>query len=171
MSRLIFSLALIVMLNACTTYAPPIPPGYQGPLAVMKDTVVVHSARKADFFYLSEINGQQVEDSRLKTLAMNYGQGMRMTPHVIERNIPAVLATFKIVGRTEYAAPILAILNPVYQVSGLVKFDPGEFKSYVVRGQLGENYSAVWIEEETTRKLVGDKIEIHGSASLGLFEK
>ncbi|MBP9915910.1 MAG: hypothetical protein KBF24_06860, partial [Thiobacillaceae bacterium] len=72
---------------------------------------------------------------------------------------------------TEYAAPILTLTNTVYQVKGAVTFKPEDYRNYVVRGELGESYSAVWLEEELTGKTVGKKIEIHGSAKLGTFEK
>ncbi len=94
-----------------------------------------------------------------------------MTPAVIERKVPAQKATFTIVGRTEYAAPILALTNTVYQVTGKVTFIPEADGSYIVRGSLGENYSAVWIENETTGKTVGEKTEVNGPSKLGVFEK
>ncbi len=94
-----------------------------------------------------------------------------MTPALVERNVPAKPSTFKIVGRTEYAAPILALTNTVYRVAGTVTFTPEVYKHYVVRGTLGENYSAVWIEEEATNRQVGEKIELRGAARLGILEK
>jgi hypothetical protein len=52
-----------------------------------------------------------------------------------------------------------------------VTFTPERYKRYVVRGELGEDYSAVWIEEDETKTLIGEKIESRGSARLGIFEK
>ena len=113
-----------VALVGCATFAPPIPEGYTGPVAIIKDSVKPISEKKADFFYVSEIDGKRIEDSRIKTLNVNRGRGFNMTPSVIERNIPAQKATFTLVGRTEYAAPILALTNTVYQVTGKVTFSP-----------------------------------------------
>jgi hypothetical protein len=43
-----------------------------------------------------------------------------------------------------------------------VTFTPEKHRTYVVKGELGENYSAVWIEEELEgggSRMVGDRIE------------
>ena len=161
----------ITLLSGCASFAPPVPEGYSGPVAIIKDSVKPASQSKADFFYISELDGRRIEDSRIRTLTVNRGRGFNMVPEVIERNVPAQKATFTLVGRTEYAAPILALTNTVYQVTGKVTFAPETYRHYVVRGELGENYSAVWIEEEGTGKTVGEKIELHGPSKLGTFEK
>jgi hypothetical protein len=170
-TRVLAGLALAVALGGCATFAPPVPEGYKGPVAIMKDSVKPYSERKADFFYVAEIDGKRIEDSRVRTLSVNQGRGMHMSPSLIERNVPARNATFTLVGRTEYAAPILSLTNTVYQVKGTVTFKPEDYRKYVVRGELGENYSAVWLEDEVTGKTVGEKIEVHGSTKLGTFEK
>ncbi|MDR2196107.1 MAG: hypothetical protein LBE50_05845 [Gallionellaceae bacterium] len=141
------------------------------PIAVIKDSVSPENKRKADFFYVSAINGEKVEDSRLKTLAANRGHGFEMTPETIARSIPVQETTFTIVGRTEYAAPILTLTNTVYQVTGAITFTPEASHRYVVRGKLGEDYSAVWIEDEETGTLVSNKIETYGSSALGTLDK
>jgi hypothetical protein len=33
-------------------------------------------------------------------------------------------------------------------------------KVYVIKGDLGKDYSAVWIEEESTHTVVGNKVEL-----------
>jgi hypothetical protein len=162
---------LAFTLSGCATFAPSVPEGYTGPVAIIKDSVKPLSQSKADFFYVSEIDGKQIEDSRIKTLRLNQGRGFNMTPSLIERNVPAQNATFTLVGRTEYAAPILALTNTVYQVTGKVTFSPETYRSYVVRGELGESYSAVWLEDEVTGKTIGEKIEVNGSSKLGTFQK
>lgn len=162
---------LLASLSGCATFAPSIPEGYSGPVSIVKDSVKPLSESKADFFYVSEINDQRIEDSRVRTLQQNRGRGFSMSPSVIERNVPARRATFTLVGRTEYAAPILALTNTVYQVTGKITFAPETYRSYVVRGELGENYSAVWLEDEANGKVVGEKIEIKGPAKLGTLEK
>ena len=48
---------------------------------------------------------------------------------------------------------------------------PSQDVTYVVKGQLGDDYSAVWIEDEKTGSIVGSKIEIKGSAKLGILQK
>lgn len=94
-----------------------------------------------------------------------------MTPEVISRQVPITPIVVTIVGRTEYAAPILAFTNDVYEVKGDISFTPEANQIYSVYGELGENYSTVWLEDESNQRVVGNKIEIHGSAKLGIFQK
>lgn len=138
---------------------------------MVKDSAKVYSASKADFFYLSHVDGKQIEDSRSKTLRMNQGRGMQMTPYILQNPIPVKPTVLSIVGRTEYAAPILTLTNTVYQLKGEVEVNPEPNKTYVVRGELGENYSAVWLEDQETQTVIGKKIEATGSTKLGTFEK
>jgi hypothetical protein len=158
-------------LGGCATYSPSVPLDYAGPKATVKDSAKVYSSSKADFFYLSHVDGKKIEDSRSKTFRMNRGQGMQMIPYILENEIPAKPILLSIVGRTEYAAPILALTNTVYQLKGEVEFNPEQNKTYFVRGELGENYSAIWIEDSETRAVVGKKIETTHSTKLGTFEK
>lgn len=94
-----------------------------------------------------------------------------MTPAVIGRSVAAEASTFTIVGRTHYAAPILELLNKTYEISGETKFAPEPNGYYMVKGVLGDNYSAVWIEEISTGAVVGQKIEVKGSTALGILQK
>ena len=94
-----------------------------------------------------------------------------MTPETIERQVAIGPTVVTIVGRTEYAAPILALTNDVYEVKGDISFTPEENKTYSIYGELGENYSVVWLEDESNHKVIVDKIEIRGSAKLGIFQK
>lgn len=122
-------------------------------------------------FYVSQINGKPIENSRSKTLSMNRGRGLNMTPNLVERDVSVNLSTYTLVGVTEYAAPILALTNPVYEVKGEIQAALEKDKVYEVRGELGENYAAVWLGETITHKMVGNKIEMHGSSALGVFSK
>lgn len=74
-------------------------------------------------------------------------------------------------GRTHYAAPVLELTNPVYQVQGVIEFTPRESGHYFVQGTLDKDYSAVWIEDADAGQPVPKKIEVNGSAKPGFFEK
>ena len=162
-------LAAIALLAACTTN--PIPEGYTGPRARIADSMTGRSVHSVDFFYLSAIDGRSVDNNLSATQTANYGRGFQMTPSAYGRDVPARPSTYTIVGRTHYAAPILELLNRVYEVSGDVNFTPVPDRSYVVKGVLGDDYSAVWIEEVRTGQLVTKKIEVKGSAALGILAK
>jgi len=164
-------LAVASLLAGCATYKPTIPEGYIGPRATVKDTVKQYSNSKADFFYVSHVDGNEVENSRIRTLIANSGRGPFMTPVVLQHEIPARSVALSIIGRTQYAAPILAIIDSVYEVKGVVEFVAEPNKTYAVRGKLGGDGSAVWVEEESTSSPVGKKIQSKGSAKLGLFDK
>lgn len=155
----------IASLSACVTYSPSVPPTYTGPLAQIRDSVMPYEATKMDMFYLSEIDGRKVENSLVGTITANQGNGLNAIKLSIKtRPVPAISAEFKIVGRTYYAAPIQAMTNPVYEVEGIIHFVPETGRTYVVKGDLGKNYSGVWIEDEQTHQILDRKIELRHSA-------
>ncbi|MFZ2539553.1 MAG: hypothetical protein WAX04_11715, partial [Oscillospiraceae bacterium] len=158
------------IMSGCASYNP-IPEGYSGQKASIQDSALEQSSQKADFFYVESVDGHDIENSVIVTSQANRGRGFSMTPKTIGREIPARLTTLKIVGRTVYAAPILDLTNTVYQVKGNIQFTPEANKFYTIKGELGESYSAVWVEEYGVGAVAGTKIEIRGSAKLGTFEK
>lgn len=161
--------AIALAISGCAPFGPSIPDDYSGPVALIKDSYRPYDQRKVEFFCLSKIDDKRIEDSSTRTQMANYGRGLKMTPVVVERNVPAQKATFTLVARTQYAAPILALTNEVYQVTGKITFTPEANRIYVVRGELDDNYSAVWLEDEATGNLIVEKIEVHGSTEAGGF--
>ncbi|NUU04091.1 hypothetical protein [Herbaspirillum robiniae] len=164
-------LAAALGLSACATYKTAIPEGYAGPTALLKDSSDVYSMSKADIFYTLSVNGDEIDNARFATRRANEGRGAIMAVQKVQRPIPAQPLKVGVSARTVYAAPIMAMANTVYAVKGIVSFTPETGKTYVVRGKLSPTYSAVWIEEEASKSVVGEKIEIQGSAELGFFEK
>lgn len=170
--NILFFLALIAALftSGCASYNP-IPDGYSGAKARIQDSAIEHSSKKADFFFVGAVNGHEIENSVMVTAHFNYGRGFLMEPKTIAREIPAQPTTLTIVGRTVYAAPILDLTNTVYRLKGDIQFTPGADKFYTVKGELGEEHSAVWIEEYNVGPVTGTKIELNGSAKIGIFDK
>ncbi|EIJ45605.1 hypothetical protein GWL_26330 [Herbaspirillum sp. GW103] len=164
-------LAIPLTLAACATRTPLLPDDYAGPTAVLKDSADMLSMSKAYMYYAANINAIEVDNVRFATRRASEGRGALMLLQKVERRIPATPVKVQVVARTAYAMPIMAMTGTVYQVKGEIDFTPERGKSYVVRGKLGPNYSAVWIEEEASSTLVGQKIEINGSAELGFFDK
>ncbi len=165
----LFIVCLALLVCGCATN--PVPEGYTGPLAKIQDTFTPRSDRAADFFILDRVNGKQVDNALRATTMQNEGRGFAMDVVGYTRDVPAVAATFSIKGRTHYAAPILELTNKVYQVKGDISFAPQTNRTYAVRGVLGPDYSAVWIEDVENKTVIGNKIEIKGDASLGALEK
>lgn len=128
------SLLMLALLSSCATYGPSVPVGYTGPTAQIADSAQVHSSSKVDDFYVHKIDGREVKNSRHESIARNQGLGFYMEPHVLDRAVPAQSVTVEVMGRTEYAAPILALTLPVYQVKGAVTFTPEAGKRYMVKG-------------------------------------
>jgi len=123
-----------------------------------------------DFFYLARVNGRRVDNSLSQTSQANYGRGFSLTPVPVSRDIPSEPAKFTIYGRTHYAAPILELMNKVYEISGDVSFTPVAGRTYTVKGKLADEGSSVWIEDETGATM-DKKIEIKGPATLNFLQK
>ncbi len=168
--RFVVSIAAAIGLGACAT-DKPIPDGYTGPLAEIQDSYAPRSSTSYDIFYVKEVNHRSIPNGRTATRDANYGRGFHMDPVFMKRSVPAQPSTFNIYGRTEHAAPILALVNKVYEVSGETTFTPLANHTYVVTGELRDDHSAVWIVDAATHEVVGQKIEVKGSSTLGFFEK
>jgi hypothetical protein len=170
-AKFIAALIFLAVLNGCAGVYQPIPDGYSGPRVTIRDSVLTHSGSKADFFCIEAVDGNSIDNSRIATRQANRGRGMSMTPKIISRELPVRPITLKLVGRTEYAAPILALANTVYEVKGDISFTPEANKLYIVKGELNDSRSAVWIEEQDAGIVSGTKVEVTGSAKLGVLEK
>lgn len=172
MNRRFFALAVLFSVVGCASYGPSVPDSYRGPTALLEDSAKTYSGKKADFFVAEELDGLKIDTSLHATVRANQGKGMYMTPAFISRQmIAGKPVKVAIRARTHYAAPILELTGTVYQVKGVLEFTPEPEGRYVVRGELGKAYSAVWIEDLATNQVVGKKIEMNGDAKLGLLEK
>ena len=170
--RIFFSVALGIAVAGCATYSPSVPAGYGGPKALLEDSARTYGSSKADFFVADELDGLKIDNSIDASFRANQGRGMAMTPAFVSRPLVAEKPVkIGIKGRTHYAAPILALTGTVYQVKGIVEFTPAIDGRYVVRGEFGKTYSAIWIEDSSTNQPVGKKIEVNGDATLGFLEK
>ena len=155
----------VFFISGCATLHDPVPSGYTGETVLLEDSYTSYGSTKADIFFVQKVDGKEIDNTLYKTRDDNYGKGMYMQPSVVSRRIPAKEVTIHIVGRTAYAAPILTLINTVYEAKGDIKFTPEPRKTYIVKGKLGENYSAVWVEERMSEKIVG-KIEQKDSSSV-----
>ena len=154
------TLTIALLIAGCASFQPSLPEGYAGPKASIRDTAKIHSSSKADLFYLKTVDERQLRDSHLVTIQANQGRGASLTPKMQTHDVPAKPTKFSVVGITHYGAPILAMTNPVYEAKGVVEFAPEDKKTYVVRGSLSAEVSTVWIEEDGTGRVVGNKVEV-----------
>ncbi|RTL15057.1 MAG: hypothetical protein EKK52_21565 [Burkholderiales bacterium] len=142
-------------MTGCATFQPSLPEGYQGPVATIHDSAQSLESKKANLFFVTQVDGRKVKDSLTETIARNQGRGFSLSPFVLEHDVPAKPILVSLTGITHYAAPILALTGKVYQVEGTVSFTPEANQDYVVKGSLGPDVTAVWIEEKRSGKIVG----------------
>jgi hypothetical protein len=163
------SLFACLLVGACTHN--PVPEDYKGPLARIKDSANVTSGINGDFFFVERVNGDKIANSRAASNKASQGMGFGGKLILLERDVPARAATYTVVGRTNHFPPIKAMFSTEYEVRGDIRVSPVPNGTYVVKGQLSADYSAVWIESVDTGELLGKKIEIKGSAKLNILEK
>jgi len=94
-----------------------------------------------------------------------------MTPEVLERQIPRVHATLKLVGvpsTVHQSSPS----RDLYQVREMFSSRQKRTRLTWSKASWGENYSAVWIEEDGVGRRCGEqRWKSKGSAKLGILEK
>jgi hypothetical protein len=170
--RAVFLLAAAALpLGGCATQESLVPQDYHGPTALISDSTYVYSSRRADFFYVEAIDGRPVDNALERTARDNRGHGLAFTPEGKDRPVEVKQTVFHIAGRTHYAAPILEMTGTAYLVDGDVNFSPVAGEAYVIKGSLGPDYSAVWIENKNTGAQMGNKLLIKGAAEVSMVKK
>jgi hypothetical protein len=160
MIKQLISLAIVASLTSCVSNYK-IPEGYSGPTAILKDTATKTGITKAEAFRVTKING--LNDTK-SPMATPYGGGIGVSLKESVRTLPAgSLVTVTLSGGNIYAADGAALAdmmsgNAKMSVSGDVMFTPKPNGVYKVNGVAGKDSSSVWIEEESTRKIVTQKI-------------
>ena len=68
--------------------------------------------------------------------------------------LPAQEATFTVKGRTHYAAPILEMLNPVYEITGEIKLTPLPDHDYYlqVAGRIDHSRACLSVARKLCRR-------------------
>jgi hypothetical protein len=157
-------LGLCLLISGCATYAP-VQNGYAGATATLADSTL-SDGRCASFFFLDAYDGHDVQNALTVTERRNSGRGLAMTIEDYSRPVPAQEAVFHLKGRTHCAAPIIEVGSTIYMIEGDVKFAPQAGGQYVIKGELREDHSAVWVEDLSTRRQIGNKLLVKGSAAL-----
>jgi hypothetical protein len=140
-----------------------LPPDTDFSKVTIKDSVQVHASDKADFFYVESIDGESIKNSLQRSMQLNRGKGFRMDPYLIDRQVAAnKTVKLNLAAKTHYGAPIQELFNKVYQVKGQITFSPERGKTYVVKGELDEGISSVWLEDEETHQVIDKKIQGSG---------
>jgi hypothetical protein len=67
LSCLLGVILVVSVLFGCATYQPSIPKNYTGPRAILRDSAVIHGRSKADFFYVSHVDGRKMVNTQIQT--------------------------------------------------------------------------------------------------------
>jgi len=150
-----FLVTLVVVCSGCVT-APAIPENYSGPIATVSDLTMSETSSRAQFYYLGEIDGRQIDNVLFKTRQQNSGKGFSLTTSQYSRQVPAGLHQFKLQAKIGYGAPIQEMLNSstVYEAERTINVTLDSNRTYVVKGKLNAEEKAVWLEETDTGKRI-----------------
>lgn len=153
-----------VVLASCAAYQP-VPQGYVGPIATIRDTGgYVDHWTKGQIFSVTEVDGQRIMNSFWASDKASRGQGFTVNLELQDRLVPVKPMTVKLRGSHITGAPIHAIASKAagtyFTVEGVVSFSPKADTLYLVKGELARGGSSVWIEEESTGTIVTEKV--HG---------
>ncbi|WP_257326061.1 hypothetical protein [Pseudoalteromonas rhizosphaerae] len=152
-------LVFLIFLNGCVSLHSPYPEGYEGPSALVASSENRVDGSTVQIFYLEKVNQKLIVNSMGASRGATQGQGFSFTSQLIETAVPAIEATFTIVGATAHAAPIQSLFSDNLIVRGDITFTPEPHEEYIVKGVLNSEYSAVWIENKETGEIDNKKIE------------
>jgi hypothetical protein len=152
-------LVLLLFLGGCVSLHSPYPEGYEGPSAVIASSENRIDGSSVQLFYLEKVNQKLIVNSMGTSRGATQGQGFSFSSQLIESAVPTIESTFTIVGANAHAAPIQSLFNDNFLVRGDITFTPEPHTEYIVKGVLGAEYSAVWIENKESGKVIEKKIE------------
>ena len=160
--RLIISTLLFFTLSGCAAFFNPVPENYTGPIATILDSGFAENTFKAQFFVLTAIDGNLVDNSIRASRQASYGQGLVLTPKFLSRKIPAKAMKIRLTGTHMTGAPIHGIFSKAsgefFSVEGDIDFTPVEGESYIIKGELKKESSSVWIENTKSNLSVTERI-------------
>lgn len=154
------------LLSACSALTPrPVDVEFEGPSSQVFDTFTRTSLYQVDFFEIKHFDDQQLHTSYLNTADNHYMKGMTIDTFLYQRKVPAGKHRVFIEAKRLLGAPMFALKDRHLAVSGWVDVELQEGEIYYVSGEIGEHYSAVWLEN-TSRQRVSEKLETGASPPL-----
>lgn len=167
-----WSRARLVVLASLWWLAPPLAhaddlPAALGPRATIADSAGGGGIGGGTFFVLAEVDGKPVQNSIDASQRASRGLGANMRIVREERTVPAGRIKLKLVARNAQAAPIgelfAALRNDA--VEGVIEVELRPDTRYRVTGMLDPFRREVWLEEECSKRIVGEKIVQAASAA------
>lgn len=154
----ITSVVIAVLFSSCASYE--LPKGYSGPTAFIRSSGKQVNSVKGEGYYVLAVNDKFVNHSPMAT---PYGGGMGLSLSERTIQVPCEPLDLKISGGNIYAADGVALADSMiggnHYVNGHVKFTPKANGDYSVTGVTGKDRTAVWIVDNKTGKVAGNKVE------------
>ncbi|WP_162918390.1 hypothetical protein [Taklimakanibacter deserti] len=149
---------MLLLLAGCTK---TLPDNYSGPTAVVKDTYANYVEggffrdEKVDLFVMQTMDGKLIDNGQLATARASFKSslGIALKPQAYERRVPIRPMTIGLAAIISYAAggQYGGSREPQTMASRKVKFNPVAGETYVVRGRIARDNSAVWLETASGR--------------------
>ncbi|WP_295642211.1 hypothetical protein [uncultured Methylibium sp.] len=130
------------------------------PTAVIADSAVGGGKEGAAFYYLSEFEGEPVRVNILfASIDASRGRGADLRLAPVERRVRAGRVKLKMAGQVGYAAPVQSLFKSAaaFKADGVLEADLQPNARYRVKGALDAYRREVWLEEEDTGRIVGQK--------------
>ena len=149
--------ATLMLFGAATAYGADPPPG---PTAIVADTATGGGRHGGTFFVLAEADGKSMWSAIEASLQASRYMGNLMRVQQFERPVAAGRNRLKLLARVVQAAPIIDIFSGLKNdpVEGVIEVELQPDTRYRVNGVLDAFRREVWLEEEATHRVVGDKV-------------
>jgi len=159
LSRTLFC-ALLSLLALGTAKSADPPPVATGLAATIADSGSGGGPGGGTFFVLSEVDGTSVPNAIDASQRASRGSGAYLRVVGASREIAAGRVKLKLVARIAHAAPIGEIFGALRNdpVSGVIEVELQPGGRYRVTGNLDPFRREVWLEDEVTRQMLGEKI-------------
>ena len=145
----------VFILASCATIYEPIPAGYTGETATVKDSYTNLASTKAHYFILYKMDDQYVSHSWSATRSANYGMGMLFTPSMVTRKVTTEEHKYTIQGLVFFPTDVQALIGDNMSVEKEFLFSPAAGETYTVKGELSKEGSKVWLEDSSGSVIEG----------------
>ncbi len=131
-----------------------------GSTAAITDTALGGGRSGGTFFVLAEVDGKPVRTAIENSQRASQWQGANLRLVGEERQVAAGRVKLRLVARVAHAAPIAEIFGALRNdpVAGVIEVELQPAGRYRVNGILDTYRREVWLEEEGTQRLLGEKI-------------
>jgi hypothetical protein len=153
--------SLVVLVQGCAS-PPPAPEVFSGPTATIADSANGGGMGGGAFFSVARVDGKPVRNNLEASRSASYGRGFDLRIANVERKVLAGKVKLEIFGRVAQGAPIQELFSSMrdrlYTVGGVIDVELKPDTRYRVNGVLHELRREVWLEEEGSRQVIGEKI-------------